>query len=64
MATALTIQTTPIACYWVQATHMPSGGYGLSITSLPYTVLWRPCACSHNLHYGEGRMLQNVELVD
>ncbi len=37
---------------------MPSGGYGLSITSLPYTVLWRPCACSHNLRYGEGRMLQ------
>ncbi len=38
---------------------MPSGGYSLSITSLPYTVLWRPCACSHNLHYGEGRMLHS-----
>ncbi len=37
---------------------MPSGGYSLSITSLPYTVLWHPRACSHNLRYGEGRMLQ------
>ena len=35
VATALTIQTTSIACYWIQATHMPSGGYGLSIHRYP-----------------------------
>ncbi len=35
VATALTIQTTSIACYWVQATHMPSDGYGLSIHRYP-----------------------------
>ena len=39
---------------------MPSGGYSLSITSLPYTVLWRPSAYGYNLRYGEGRMLQGA----
>ncbi len=38
---------------------MPSDGYSLSITSLPYTVLWRPSAYGYNLRYGEGRMLHN-----
>ncbi len=35
VATALTVQTTSIACYWIQAKHMPSGGYGLSIHRYP-----------------------------
>ncbi len=39
---------------------MPSDGYGLSITSLPYTALWRPSAYGYNLRYGEGRMLQKA----
>ncbi len=40
--------------------HMPSSGYCPNNTSVPYTVLWRPCVCSHNLHYGEGLMLHHV----
>ena len=35
VATALTIQTTPTTCYWIQATLMPSGGYSLSIHRYP-----------------------------
>ncbi len=35
VATALTIQTTSIACYWIQVTHMPSDRYCLSIHRYP-----------------------------
>ncbi len=38
VATALTIQPTSIACYWIQATHTPSDRYCLSIH-------WYPILC-------------------
>ncbi len=37
--------------------HMPSSGYCPNNTSVPYTVLWHPSVCSHNVCYCEGHML-------
>ncbi len=57
VATALTIQTTSIACYWLQAMHTPSDGYGLSIHRYPILRCGAHVPVVHNLRRGEGHML-------